>query len=391
MIIIFIEHYKREYFIASELAKKCVKKFKKKVVICSLNFTTFEVFSFNSICFIITPNYNKFVTKLVDKSKIPLITLNYEQMLSPLNRVLKTITYSNNKNDIYLSWSKNYTQFLLKQKIPLNQILSTSRPQDEISSFDYNVPLDLYFKYYHLLKEYAISNKVVFVPLTCLHAFKSNNEIKRLSKSTNADFKQLFERRDFVKGTLLNLYKDISVNKEFFFIVRPHPGVSVNMHKQFLSKYKIILSDNVLFTSEYSAYNWMALSNIVLTNYSSLALDSKNLGIQTVLYNVNNSPDFLKYDWFEEFVNIDKLCNLKILKCDDNHFKKRQKHTDQIIDFLNTNRSSYFKSYSINFLILIRLLFTNRFIANLYRTFCSRLNFISIKGLKNDYFKKNIS
>lgn len=389
MIIIFVEHYNREFFIAKKIAKQIKKIFNKKVYIYSLNFVTYEIFCFKDISFVITPNYNILVKLIVNANSIPLISLNYEQMLSPINHQLKKIKFNLNSKDIYIAWSNQYRQYLLNQRVPSDNILLTSRPQDEICLSNYYLPLSLYKKIISKFGPVLGVKNIVFIPLTCLQAFKSDYELKRLSKNNNTNHELLHERKSFVVSTLIKLYTSLCKEKtDCIYIIRPHPGVSVAMHEKFLTHHKLKLPDNVWITTEYSPYNWMSISNVVVSNYSSLVLESRKLGIKTILFNTKCIPSSMRYEWFKKFDSIDEISEISDYFCDNNYTFTGacSSHSLHICKHVLKNKDNYQTQSNLSFFCYFNIIFSKRYIANIYRLI--KLYLFNNSELEQDYFKK---
>lgn len=390
MILYLIEHPGREMHIAKKLSKGIADIFSDEVVLVPINFISFEIFRYTNVRLIIAPSVNKVINILQSVTGSPVLFLNYEQMLSEINRQLKKIDLVQGPFDKYVAWSDEYRHYLVEQGISNQLILQTDRPQFEIAADECYVPEKM--KYFlSRIPGYDESRRLVFIPITCLQAFKSDNELKRLAQNKTVDYSHLRERKSYVKSTLHLYYKYLSNQCDnITYIVRPHPSITADMHQQFVRRMGLTLPNNVVITTEFSPYQWIARCNLLITNYSSLALDATYLGRSTVLVNAPDMPEFMRYDWFDDYSEFTDFNSSIRQICTDrysNSFKPLSYHTEAILNEFSANSENYQITYSPAFTSCIPQAHMFRLIANLFR----RTKFFFTKsrsGVLEDYFEK---
>lgn len=394
MIVFLVEHPGREAYIAEKLSRKIAKMFDDDVVILPINFIGFELFFLENVRMVVSPSYNKVINLIHKEIDAPILLLNYEQMLSDINRKIKVISLNYKKGDKYIAWSEEYKNYLIDQGFPETSIILTDRPQNEIASGMFYVPQELEVMLRNSVSNYIESRPVVFIPLTCIQAFKSEAELRRLAQSNPlVTLNDLISRKVHVRETLIKYYQYLAEQKDdVLYIIRPHPSITIDMHMKFINDLGIELPENVLLTGQFSPYQWISRANLLVTNYSSLALDASHLGCQAILVNASNMPQFMLYDWFERFPTLTEfsgILNFVDIRTNNNRAaNKNVLFTDAVINGLSSNGHIYSQTFNPRPWRIILNLLNKRLIVNTCRAFIKFLKPSLSSGIYEDYFKK---
>ena len=122
-------------------------------------------------------------------------------------------------------------------------------------------------------------------------------------------FKELIHRKQKTIKNLRKIYSSLSlVKRGSLIIVRPHPSVKASKHYPYIRKY---LSNTdgaeVICSSEFTALQWLTISDEFLTNYSSLILSARDLGIKSTVVSEHLAESVLPPWLHEEALHTDKL------------------------------------------------------------------------------------
>jgi hypothetical protein len=306
VILILVEHPVRELDIAKEIKNKLAYS-GIYVEIVSINFNYTWLFNLSKYRIILFPSLQwKIINLLEPFFKGTILSLNYEQMLSDANKILKPINGSYLKlKTLHISWSEEYKQHLTNSGVFSNNIFVINKPSLELfNSLEVNKSIT------ELKRNY---NKQIFIPLTDLQAFKSNQYLSVEFKTVKL-YELAVKRRDYVKRTLNIILKWLSEAcihfPTFLFILRPHPSISPKQYNTLLKELGIAKPINLIVTSDFNAIEWIRQSDIVLSNYSSLLNDSLEYEKKSFLLEPELFPDYLYYDWMKKFYKIKSLQSL---------------------------------------------------------------------------------
>lgn len=397
-ILIFIEHVDREFDVSIELSK-CLKSFfpNSSIHICSIYFHIYKIFQNYDI--FIFPYPWIFIDKLINVKNSCFFSLNYEQQVSTINIQIKNFATNNLCNKlIHFSWKDDFTQQLLNYGVRDSNIYLVNKPYNQI----------LHNKLTNFVRVHEqaelipnfIDSIVVFVPLTCLQAFKSN---LRLSHEYKNNYDIAVKRRDFVLASLKIIFKYIHSAANSFqdivFILRPHPSVSVHQYHDLFDKLNLSIPNNIIITDKKTSNDWLMISDIVLSNYSSVLLDANNLNLPAFILEPLDFPSSLKYEWFNDFKSIRNLNQLNLLLSKIHYHDHKKLINNYLLDadgITNTAKviHNQFCVYSSNKVIFsTRYFFSMMFLFfELFKSF-SRLFCVLFfktnysKKFKRDYFK----
>ena len=300
-LLYLVEHPDRELEIAEAICKNLEANF--HIDIFSINFHVWRIIFSKNYDLIIFPSSWPIInhlSKMFPNSQF--LSMNFEQMLSTINRSIKAPTGKVIQNEtIHFSWSSDYMKFLKDNGVDSKNIFIVEKPLNQILKL--RKPLNL-------IKNRNKYKRIIFIPLTCLQGFKSDKRIRKEFKDEKMiELAQL--RRNYVKETLNIIFKWVSAisikYQEFLLIMRPHPSISTDQYHKLFSELGLSVPKNLMITSEESAVDWILESDAVMTNYSSVVIDAKTLGVNAFLLEPIKYPEFLIYGWFEEFRKINTL------------------------------------------------------------------------------------
>jgi len=298
-VLWFFEHFEREMPIINLCRERLeAEGIDVEIQPSLLNFPELSIYG-QSYHAIIVPSKNRLLARILQNIDIPIICLNYEQMLSGINNALKAPDALVKQASYLLAWSDDFGHYLKHNGIDPDAIIYSQRPQNAIArqyidSTNFHLPV-------FVQEAKKRFKNIIYLPLTCLQAFKTDAELWRLAKATGVDNSLLTTRKYAVRRQIVSLYQEIEKATESFFILRPHPGVTIEDHKSLLREIGIKELSNLLITDEGNAYDWLNISDIVVSNYSSVLLDAKAVEKDTYLFKPNILPQWMHYDWFDDF------------------------------------------------------------------------------------------
>ena len=270
-------------------------------------------------------------------------------------------------------------------------IIYSQRPQNEIArQYIDNANFQLPAIVQDAKKQFQ---NIIYLPLTCLQAFKTDAELVRLAKATGAEKNQLIERKQAVKSQLISLYQEIEKAKDSFFILRPHPGVTIEDHEALISKMGKASFDNLLITDEGNVYDWFNASDIIISNYSSVLLDAHAVGKAAYLFKTDALPLWMHYQWFEEFSVINSFEEASFSNAENRVKKQRESdypiNSHVIADIVKQTLEQ--KAVILSRKRLYYLASSTRFWADIMRSFMARVDFGNVKVRKDYHNFKNLS
>jgi hypothetical protein len=302
--VIFYEHVDREYEISQILKTILSKISNKKGIVLSIIFQRHLLLRFRPKL-IIYPSLSWVeINKIcyIYRGGVDIVSLNYEQMLSDFNERSKTPQGEFLKNKVlHFAWTEKYRKYLYKNGVSIDNIEVVNKyvyqlMREKLSSGDK--------KNNQLKSKY---NKIVFVPLTDLQAFKNNERIKK-EFAKGVLFEDALKRRDFVfesiKIILTWIYSYAKNYPCTCFIIRPHPSVGLENYKLLRVQMGFPDLKNIIYNYEGSAIDFFETSNVLVTNYSSLILDANFCGLKGIILEPLSFPEYLKYEWFDDFDRI---------------------------------------------------------------------------------------
>lgn len=402
-VLLCIEHRDRELDIACALANE-LEKNNLNVAICSTIFH--PVFSLLTVKpkIVITPS-TAFGKGSIGElfyslygGTITFINLNYEQFISSWKGKYKTSAHPfSRENQIQLVWGEYFKSELIKNGTNEDNIYITGRPSLELvkNKYSCNDKSDFSISYpaHH-------NKRVCFIALTDGLAFVSELKIKNIVDG-GANKEGLIQHIEYVKKNMHALFKEIAQeaekHSEVLFVLRPHPSVPEAAYYELFIKLGIEISPNILVTKDENAFWWLSKSDLFVTNYSTLCLESKVLNVNTYIYEKfesSNVEDYwytstaLKCNSLTEILQTNEELNLGLEKADFfiDFDKEGIFETAKVINGLSTVRAPV-KQGS-----LLKVIFSNKkkllgsIIRNIYSYTGIRPFDRVSRGLINDFF-----
>lgn len=228
-----------------------------------------------------------------DVTNSTIVSLNWEQAIGKYNKLYKKVrdTFAR-KKVFHFSNSIQFTTYLQQQGIPISNIIETSNLQLVSSNMRYKEDT----------RKKLLSGRkfIIFVPLNCGYKFISNQEIKyRLNRGFNKNnLKRLIENANIYFDNLLSLALVIAKKHvDIQVIVRPRPNESVVHYFKYFSERNELIPNNLLISKEHAAHDVMLSSDIVISNFSTLVLDSEEYKIPSYFLSDNKaSYEFCESD-----------------------------------------------------------------------------------------------
>lgn len=302
-ICIFVEHPEREIEIANEIAKKITSERNGSTVkVLSITFYARIRSIWKSDLIIFPSNWPVIEPLMQIFPNKTFISLNYEQVLSKFNKQSKAITTFNMlKNLHHLSWSQEFNQFLTNQGVKRDRIYLTDKYVYEL----YNDTNRINLAQSYIFEYRKIYKRILFFPLTDIQGFRSD-EILRRTFDDNELYLLAKDRRDFVRRTLRTLLQEIVLfcaeNTGSLIILRPHPNVTKEDYTILFEAMNLEWPKNFVIHTEFNALDWIVLADLTISNYSSLLLDAKKLGVPCAIVCSEDFPTYLKVDWINNFI-----------------------------------------------------------------------------------------
>jgi hypothetical protein len=323
--VIFYEHVDREYEIAQILKTRLSKISKKRGIILSIIFQRHLLLRYRPKLIIYPSLAWMEINKIyhIYKGGVDIVTLNYEQMLSVFNERSKTPQGNIIKNKVlHFAWTDKYREYLYKNGVSIDNIQVVNKYAYQLMREKQSLRNEENSK----LK--SIYNKIVFVPLTDLQAFKNNKRIRK-EFGSGVLFEDAVKRRDFVFGSVKIIlgwiYSYAKNYPSVCFIIRPHPSVGFENYKSLCEQMVLPNLENIIYNYKESAIDFFDASDILVTNYSSLILDANFCGLKGVILEPLSFPEYLKYEWFDDFDRITNYCDFekKLAEIFDNNSIKK--------------------------------------------------------------------
>ncbi|MDA9100787.1 hypothetical protein N9J94_05955 [Planktomarina sp.] len=327
-IAILIEHPDRELVIAESISKAIEEADNfVSVDIMSILFNVERAIFSNHYDLIIFPSSWPIINSIgLIKYRISFVSFNFEQMLSSFNEEAKRPKKGFITSGLHhFSWSNEYTDYLTGNSIQAEKIHQIQKPiYQALERMPDTHSLSIDNK---LMSEIAQYDKIIFIPLTCLQGFKTD---ERLAKEFGAGilYERAVIRRDFVKRSIHKIFHWIAESAlseaRMVFVLRPHPSVPTSTYYDLFQQLEISLPPNVLISDKGTAIEWVTKSDFILSNYSSLLLDGMEYNTPSFILQPYTFPEDISYDWFSNFKKIECYESLRdVLQFSDSGLSRR--------------------------------------------------------------------
>lgn len=318
-ILFLVEHRDRELDFICAIAKKLKEKYGLKIAIGSLLFDTFIAALFVRPKIIAVPfcykesNFPIFLFRAIYGDGITYVNFNLEQILSPVNKDYKKPGDEFVRIVLkHFCWGRAFREFLTENKVANENIFLTGNPITSLlvekackSKQQLKNSLAEHFK---LPKD----SKWFFFPINCGWGFMDDYQVYSRIKE-GYDKEKALTYRSYVNDTFniflnwIDKAKNEIKNQNIVIILRPHPSVSVEQHKERFKEIIGYVPDYVYILKDLTAKEWLIVSDACYTNFSTVALDAGLIGKPTFLLEPKPFPSFIDTDWYGAYPKLKTL------------------------------------------------------------------------------------
>lgn len=347
-ILIFIEHKDREYAISRNIARVLSEKFNYKVIIASLILHPVYAAVKYRPRVIVTPSLGfgrgsvNWIFNNLYPNTIQYVNMNYEQFIGKWQGGLKRPKSETSiRKQTQLVWGEHFKDYLLDNGNEKENIIITGRPHNQLLLEDY-LPQRNYYRD-KLVEQYSLDprKKLYLSAFTENFALFTEKQVQNYIKhGANPDL--IRSHKLNVAQTLETYIKwikeHLSVIDDSYIIIKPHPSVPSELYDEISNNYpseadpvRIVINDN--------AYEWLVVSDYLITNVSTLAIEAKLL--RKPIFRIMPHGDLEKEDiWW---------CNNTIKVQSFNDFKTMFK-SEPLLPILDTfsDQDNYFINYNKN-------------------------------------------
>lgn len=292
-ILFVIEHADRELYLVEHIALLCESR-GYQVTIWSQNFDLWKILfcQFDIIFVPFAIRYTDFpINVLVREYKnAKFVSLNFEQVLHNANKSFRRIRDSFCKEKvIHLYYEEEFRKLLESCGVPQTNIIKTNR----YANLSFNSAHELQFTH----------NKLkIFVVSSFSWAWYSDSKLnKKIELGYNQD--DAYQYRNYAKSQIKEYFRfidKITKNFDAQVVWRPHPSESCLAYEEmYFEQYG--RNDNILFSDNYTAYDWIKSSDLLIGAWSTLLLDTLSVFPEKVVrYNPQKLPDYLEMPWLSQ-------------------------------------------------------------------------------------------
>jgi hypothetical protein len=232
------------------------------------------------------------------KANIIVLSLNWEQNFSKSAFSYRSKSYSllSDSKLQMCSWSDSFTLKLKKLGYTDDRIVKCKNYNSIILSTK--------------SLNHKVNNKQVFLPMNYAWAFADKNFINyRVSTGYSEKIALLY--KNYAKRCFLSfldqLYLLAEKNPEYTFILRPHPGVTIEDYK-YLGKDKYNNLPKNVTTQLFGDPNKIMLEScLLISSWSTLAFDKYLIGGNALLFAPELRPEWLDVEWNNQLTNLSSL------------------------------------------------------------------------------------
>lgn len=369
-VVFLIEHRAREVYFVEYLCSR-LEKYGISTIILSLEFELFKLPIISSKILVLpwaihTKNWPFPILNFQMADRI--ISLNWEQYLIPLAMEFRRPADDFTRQHVHhYSWGPFYSRFLKESGVPNSRIIRGNNPS--------------VFNYSRENRNFNKLDKRIFCPVNFAWSFKTDNDVKKISKGKNFDIEASFQIRDYAIKSRNNFIQVCSelADSGYEIIFKPHPSIPLDAYSNLE-----IWDDRIKLVKDGKIEDYLNNVCLVLSSWSTTLLVCTQLGIPNISVKYKEYPEPLNGEWLKDL----KTCesSKEIL----NYLK-----SDWKSDF-DVNNKLYEPSILIECLILLsrstikhtrifKLNFSVGSLFKLIRSFLYFYNVISVpKGLKED-------
>jgi len=307
-VLLFIEHKDRELEITLAIAAQLREEFKLNVEIASLIFESYYAALRYTPKVVVTPSTAfgrgsaSWIFYQIFGDRITYVNMNYEQFISSWKGKYKTPSHymSVNRQKQFV-WGEYFADVLNKGGISKENIFHTGRPLSAVVKVKYKDRKD--DDRSEISKELGMlsNHKWHFVALTDGLAFATEEKIQSIIDNGAIEQGLRFhitQVKDTIEILIVWIDKYIKSAKcNDYFILRPHPSISVSQYEKLIISILGYIPDNIKISKKYSAYKWLSACDNYFTNYSTLSIDAQAMKKPLYIITPNGSHKGEDYWW----------------------------------------------------------------------------------------------
>lgn len=245
-------------------------------------------------------------------SQICIVNLSWEQYLFPVNKHYKKPRDIFAKEQLYYTaWDSLFERFLVQSGVTPSHISVVGDPNIE----QLRVPPEQEAEIHALVSGSAPLDdysSVTFFPTNHTWAFMSDREYQgRIRNGYNPQDAACY--REFSKKSLrrfLSFLAEYAAEPTRLCVLRPHPGIQPSQYRDMFESQNGPLPANILITRQFTIKEWISVSDIVISNWSTVAYHAFLLGKQAFLYHPEPMPKIMTCDFFSVVPIIRNLSEL---------------------------------------------------------------------------------
>lgn len=299
-VLCLVEHVDRE--------KKYIETLSKLSKTCDIKIVSIPYFLFspNYLCYdlVIIPFVPSLPSPFFNlvgcllKANINILSFNWEQLFSKASFSYRSKSYKFlSKSKLKMcSWSDDFTIKLNKLGYSDDRIIKCKNYNSITLSEE--------------LHNYKVNNKQVFLPMNYSWAFADDDFINyRVSTGYSIKIAILYKKyakRCFI-SFLDQLNKLAKKNPKYSFILRPHPGVTIEDYINVGKDKYINLPKNVKTQLFGDPKKIMMESCLLISSWSTLAFDKYLVGGNSILFTPEPRPKWLDVEWNNQLTNLSTL------------------------------------------------------------------------------------
>ncbi|QYJ95158.1 hypothetical protein [Shewanella spartinae] len=243
-------------------------------------------------------------------SRTKFVSLNWEQLLSASNKKFKSPKCDIVKNRVHhLAWDDEFKVFLEESGVSSDKVTVIGNPN-----------VELLYKAMASTKEDIVSAKlklglqpnasIIFFPMNYGWAFSTDTVIRGKIKQ-GYDCSVAWEYRDYSYQCLVEFVSFVSSLSKTYnnaqIVIRPHPSISIEQYIDVFKKLNVSIPSNLKITKSYTVKEWMAVSDIVGSSWSTTVWDCHQMGIPAFLFTPIKRPVWLNIGWNDQVNNISSV------------------------------------------------------------------------------------
>lgn len=310
MILMFYEHYAREYEFLAVLKKRLASVGCESIIAhiyCEKSILNWIEPTLVCVPFLYG-NQEQLAGECI-RREIPVINLAWEQILYPIKASRKHPNgIALNPLVIHACWGREYRRRLTSAGADSKNIVNVG---------NYN---------FQLIKNKLKDNNQIRAKLALLHGLDEAKQWVVISENfswalmPNGKFKKFQqvdrvganEARENATSEFLQLVDDLNNLPIQFYdkhevIFRPRPSTNFSDLYAFFNKHNIELKKSIKIIKEHSFSDWAVCASHILSTLSTTLVDAASADIKVALLNYGFQPQSIAYAWMEYAERIEKV------------------------------------------------------------------------------------